>query len=101
MIRYGEHFAGTCIEQFQAELLLDRQPSLFAEMAVQMNRPIRFCDAVFGKNDRLHIACFVKLHQITHDLIDHVEIGTDGRIIRAEALEIIIQVRQINGGERR
>ena len=70
-------------------------------MAVQMNRPIRFRDTVFGKNDWLYTAHFIKLHQITHDLIDHVEIGTDGRIIRAEALEIIIQVRQINGGERR
>ena len=59
-------------------------------MAVQVNGSIRFSDSVFGENHRLHIAGFVKLHEIAHDLIDHIQISADGRMIRAEALKVVI-----------
>ena len=80
MVRHGKNPAGTRVENFQAELILHRQPALLAEQAVEMNRRIHVRDAVFGKQDHLDIARTEVIQQVADDGINRALVGNEGGI---------------------
>ncbi len=92
----SEGFAGAAIEQFEAELIFDGEPMVLAQEAVHVDGSINRSDAVFGEEQDLHGALLEKVDQVADDGIDLPKVLRDGRVIGAEALEVVIEVRQIN-----
>ena len=77
MIGYGEDLAVAKVDQFAAKLLLDGEPALFAEQAVQMDRSVHLGDAVFGEQHHVNAAPFEEVDQVPDDFIDLMQVIDD------------------------
>ena len=65
-----------------------------------MNWRVDFGDAVFGEHGDLDQACVEKVDEIADEIVDEAEVVGDFRIARAEPLQVIIEMRQVNEVER-
>src|SRR5262249_8767215 len=57
--------------------------------------------AVFGQKQHLNGLAAEEINQVAHDLIDRLQVAQNRRVAWAQALETIIQVRQINQAQSR
>ena len=112
MVGDGENAAGTGIENFAAELFLDGQPALLAKQAVEMDGGIHVGKAVFGEEDDGDAALAEKINEVADDGVHLAQVAVDDGIERGAAggrgcvfiggderpmaLEVVIEVRQIN-----
>ena len=80
MVGHGKNFARAAIEQFQTQFLLDREPAVLAEEAIQVNRRVHVRDAVFGKQNHLHRTLVEKINQVADDGVNRAQVGNDGGI---------------------
>jgi len=100
MIGDGEGAGGAAVEGFEAEFVLDAEPALLAEEAVEVDGGVDGSDAVFGEHHDLDAALGEELEQVPDDAVDAPEVFGDVRVIRAEALEVVVEVREVDEVER-
>jgi hypothetical protein len=56
-------------------------------------------NAVFGEEDDLDVSRLVEADEIADDVVDLTEIETDFLHVEADALEVVVEVREVNEGE--
>src|SRR5205823_13169142 len=92
MVGDGENFAGAAVEHFQAEFVLDHDPTLLAKEPVEMNRPGHVCDAVLREQQHLDGAALKKRNQVADDGVDLPKVamngGVDGPLRRLSSLRV-------------
>jgi hypothetical protein len=96
MIGHGEDAAGSGIEQFPAQLCFDGEPALFTEMAVQVNRLPDRHNAVLREDQDVDVPFPVSGDEIAHYAVDPAQIRVQSRVARSQALQAVIQMRQVN-----
>ena len=101
MIRDREHPARSKIDQLPPEFLLDRQPALRTEMAVQMDRRVDPADPILREDDDLDVALREVIDQIADNRIDATKVVLDLRRVRAESLEVVVEMREVDEVQRR
>src|SRR5438552_10271348 len=82
MVGDGEDFAGTAIDHFQPEFVLDHDPPFLAKEAVEMNRPIHVCDGVFREQQYFDRATLKKRDQVADDGVDLLKVPMNGGVDR-------------------
>src|ERR1043165_5602855 len=100
MIGHGKRAACAEIEQLASKLLLDGEPALLAKQTIEVNGACHRRDAVLGKNDDAHAALVEEADEVAGDVVDLAKVLRDGRVGRAKALEVIVEMRQINERKR-
>src|ERR1700754_2234334 len=80
MVGHRKHLAGTAVEQFQAEFLLDRKPTRFPEDAVKVNGLMDIGDSIFRKENHLNPLVAEKSQQPAYDGINGTQVGNNRRI---------------------
>src|SRR5579862_6054965 len=87
------------VEYFATEFVFNRQETVFAQHSVDMDRSIHLRDAVFGEQNYLHHPFLEKVNQLTDDRVDQSQIFRDVGMLRAETLQVVVKVREINETE--
>jgi hypothetical protein len=83
----------------RAEFVFDAEPAAFAEDAVQVDGLLDIGDAVFGEEDDLDVPRLVEADEIADDVVDLAEVETDFLHVEADALEVVVEMRQVNERE--
>lgn len=99
MVGDGEGFGAAEIEGFAAEFVFDVEPALLAEDAVQVDGLLDVGDAVLGEEDDFDVPRFVEADEIADDVVDLTEVETDFLHVDADALEIVVEMGEVNEGE--
>ena len=73
----------------------------FAQYAVDVDRPAHARDPVLREHDDARAVLLDVLDQLPANRVDRAEIARQLRIARAEPLEVVVEVRQVDERERR
>ena len=90
----------TAVESFAAEFIFEREPTFLPKQTIQVHRSAHRRDAVLGEHDHAHAASLIECDQIARDVVDFFQFSRNLRRMRAELLQRIIQMRQINQAQR-
>ena len=103
MIGNGKRFRDGRVQQFATVLLPHRHKSGVAKRAIDVDRTVDFGNAVFRQHDNGSSAGARRIGKIAGDRIDFGQRFSDRGMsfIRTEALQVIIQMRQISQCESR
>ncbi len=96
MVRDGERPARPGIENLRAEFVAPGDPAPFPEHAVEVHGTVHGGDAVFRQHGDLHALCLKRRDQIGGHFVDGAQVRRNRRIVRAEPLEVVVEVRQVN-----
>ena len=99
VVRHGKRARLGHIEKFTAFLDPHRKQSLLAQCAIDMNGSRDWCDAVFGQHDHASPVAFGIRDQIARHRIDLRKATGYFRCVRAEALKVVVQMRQVDEGK--
>src|SRR4051812_10196235 len=91
----GKGGAGTAVQNFAAQFVLNRQPALLTEGPVKMNWLIDLGQTIFRNNDDTHITRPEEVDQVANNTIDCVEVLPNIRVFRPQPLKAVIQMRKI------
>ena len=64
-----------------------------------MHRPVHVGDAILGEQHDLDVAVLVKADEVAHHRVDLIQIRADFFPVDAHALQVVVEVRQINQRE--
>ena len=76
--------------------MLKLEPSVLTQDLVQRDGPIDGGDGVFRDDDDIHAACFEEIGQVPDEFIDVTTSGITARVRRAKALQVVIEVREVD-----
>ena len=100
MVGDGEDLARASVEELESEFLFHREPALLPKDAVEVDGLVHGRDAVFGEQDDLHVALLEEEDELADEVVNEREVAGDIRVLRAEALEAVIEVREIDEVQR-
>src|SRR5437773_1509297 len=92
----GKDFACAEIEHLPPEFTLDREPVVDAKDLIEIDRLAYVGDAILRDNHYRDTALAKKVKQITDNPIDGPDVFGRAWIAGAEALKIVIEMRQVN-----
>ena len=72
------------------------QPAGLTQRAIDMHRPRDRSDAVLRKRNHMHSAAPRSIDQLAADFVHLGHVAHNGRMRRTEALQVVIQMRQIH-----
>ncbi len=96
MIGHRERIRLRKIEQLAAVLDAHAQELGLAQRAVHVDRGRDRRDAVFGQNDDARAVALGVRNQLARDGIDLREAPVDASILRAEPLQVVVEVRKVD-----
>ena len=92
----GERLAGAGVERVGAELIADREQPGLAQHAIDVHRTRYRHEPVFRQHDDAPAALAAMRDQPAADRVDRAHVLADARIVGAEALQVVIEVRQVD-----
>ena len=95
----GEGLGVEGIEREAAVLGLEFEPVMRAQDLVQRHRAVDGGDGVFRDDEDLDTPGFEEVGEITDELIDFAARGVAARVGGTEALEVVIEVREVDQAE--
>ena len=101
MVRDRKGLRGPGVEQFTAELLADGEQFRAPQRAIDMDRAVHGRHAVFREHDDASAIPLRVRNDLAADAIHGSEVGCDRGMVRPDALQTVIQMRQIDQRERR
>ncbi len=96
VIGHGEGARAAAVERLESEFVLDREPAVAAQHAIEVHRRVDLGDAVLGEHGDLNATRTEKVDEPASDVVDEPKIVGDLGIVRAEALQVVVEVRQVN-----
>jgi hypothetical protein len=102
VVCHCKHFGSGGVQHFVAIFHAHLQPTLATNFTVDVNGAINLCDAVLGQNHDLSAVLLREIDQLASYLVDLLQrLGHCWVIfIGAKTLHVVIEVRQIDQGER-
>ena len=101
MIGNGKCLRSAGVEQFSASLDAEREKIHLAKDAIDVDRRSNSGDAVFAENDDARVPFGKVCDQSANLEIDFAQIFRNGRIGRAKALQVVVEVGQVDERQRR
>ena len=101
MIGDGERRAGSGVEKLVPQLFAHRQQSVLPQCPIDVHGPRDVADAVLGEDDDRGPAFFVEPDEIRAQLVHLADVGQRARVARADTLQVVVEVRQIDQRQRR
>ena len=95
----GEGLRVERVEREAAVLGLEFEPAMSTEDLVQRDGPVDGSDSVFRDDEDFDATGFEEFGEVTDELIDFAARLIAARVGRTEALEIIVEVRQVDQAE--
>jgi hypothetical protein len=99
MVDDGEGFRIKDVEGLAAVLGLDLDPAVRAQDLVQRDGAVDGGDGVFGDDEHLDAAGFEEFGQVADEDVHVPSRGVAARVVRTEALEVVIKVREVDQAE--
>ena len=99
MVDDGEGLGIEDVERETAVLGLELEPVMRPQDLVQRDGAVDGGDGVFGDDEHLDATGFEELGEVADELIDVAARGVAARVGRSEALEVIVEVRQVDQAE--
>ena len=95
----GEGLGVKGIEREATILGLELEPAMLAEDLVQRDGAVDGGDGVFGDDEDFDAAGFEEFGKVSDELVDVMTRDIAARIGRAKALEVVIEMRQVDQAE--
>src|SRR6266705_7149469 len=89
----------TRVQQLPTEFLAHRQEAGVAQHTVDVHWAAHLGDPILGKHDDVRAILLHMLYEFAAEGIDSVYIVPDRRMVGTEALQVVIEMRQIDQGE--
>ena len=99
MVDDGEGLGIEDVEREAARLRLELEPVMPAQDLVQRDGAVDGGDGVFGDDQDLDAAGFKEIGEVADELVDVAARGIAARVGRTEALQVVVEVRQVDEAE--
>ena len=96
MVGDGERRARAGVEHFEAELFANGDETLLPQHAVDVHGRRHVAQAVLRQDDDLNATSLEEGDEIAAQLVDLPDVGSCSRIARPNALQVVVEVRQID-----
>jgi hypothetical protein len=92
----GEGLTGSGVEEFEAEFVANGEVAVLAQEAVEVDGMVDGGDAVFGDDPGFDAALLEEADQVIDEGIDEAKVSGDVGVMGAEALEVVIEVGEVD-----
>jgi len=96
-----ERIGRTGIQLLAADLVAHAQPAGLAQCAIDVHRIGNLRDAVFRQGDDVRAGTLRHFDQFAADVIHELHVPGNVRMVGTEALQVVIEVRQVDECQRR